>query len=139
MARRTHDPHDRPVFLKLLRIHFPVGAVTSFLHRVTGVILVLAIPPALALVMYSAESPEHFRRVEVWLEGPALVLAQSLVLAAAIHHLLAGLRMLLMDAGVGVALPWARKSAWGTLAVAGVALVAGLVAFCWPEGAGLVP
>lgn len=138
MAQRDPDPDNRPVFLELFRIHFPVEAVASFIHRVTGVVLVLAIPAGLALVMYSAESAAAFRRVGDWLDRPGLVLIQAVILAAAIHHLLAGVRLLFMDAGLGVALPEARKTAWGSLAGAGLALVAALVVL-WPGGDGFVP
>ena len=35
---------QRPVFLNLLQIRLPLGGVLSILHRVSGVLLVLAIP-----------------------------------------------------------------------------------------------
>jgi Succinate dehydrogenase/Fumarate reductase transmembrane subunit. len=34
----------RPVFLELWRIHLPIPAVVSILHRVSGVLMVLSIP-----------------------------------------------------------------------------------------------
>lgn len=34
----------RPVFFNLMRIHMPVGALTSITHRLTGILLALGIP-----------------------------------------------------------------------------------------------
>ena len=34
----------RPVFFNLTQIQMPVGAITSIMHRVTGVVLAIAIP-----------------------------------------------------------------------------------------------
>ena len=34
----------RPVFLNLIRIRFPIGAIASIGHRISGVILASALP-----------------------------------------------------------------------------------------------
>ncbi|HKL78388.1 MAG TPA: succinate dehydrogenase, cytochrome b556 subunit [Gammaproteobacteria bacterium] len=118
------DPFNRPIFLDLRRIRFPVGAIASILHRITGVILLAAIPAALGLIAYSSRSPDHFRTVARWLDGPVIAVLLALVMGAAVHHLLAGLRILFMDAGWGVDRATARRTAWGSLMAAAVAVVA---------------
>jgi succinate dehydrogenase / fumarate reductase cytochrome b subunit len=127
MAMKPVDPKNRPVFLDLRRIRFPVGAIASILHRITGVILVLAIPTALGLIAHSSTSPAHFRQVGRWLEGPLAAVALAVVLGAAVHHLLAGFRILFMDAGIGVRLGAARLSAWAALLIAAASGGAALV------------
>jgi len=39
-----HSQRSAPVFLNLLRIRFPVGAVTSIAHRLSGLLLFLSFP-----------------------------------------------------------------------------------------------
>lgn len=130
MAQSPSTP-DRPVFLDLRRIRFPVGAVASILHRLSGVLLLGAVPGGLWLAEYSSRSAVHFRWVAGALDtAPAAVIGAA-VLAALAHHLLAGMRLMLIDVGVGVNLTAARRSAWASLVVAGVAglLALGLL---WP-------
>jgi succinate dehydrogenase / fumarate reductase cytochrome b subunit len=134
MAMKPTDPQNRPIFLDLHRIRFPVGAVASILHRITGVILVLAMPAALGLIAHSSTSAAHFRQVGRWLEGPLAAVVLAVVLGAAVHHLLAGIRIIFMDAGIGVNLGAARRSAWAALLIAvasAVAAVIGLLAGGW--------
>ncbi|MFA9461737.1 succinate dehydrogenase, cytochrome b556 subunit [Thiohalorhabdus sp. Cl-TMA] len=136
MAMKPTDPFRRPIFLDLLRIRFPVGAWASILHRITGILLILAIPASLFLMAYSARSAAHFRQTAAWLENGWVELVLALVLGAVTHHLLAGVRILLMDAGIGLALPAARRTAWGSLVLAGLAVVGALILFwAYPGGA----
>jgi succinate dehydrogenase / fumarate reductase cytochrome b subunit len=132
MVNRPPDPLGRPVFLDLRRIRFPVGAITSITHRITGALLVLASPAALAVLAYSTRSPAAFRRVGEWLTGVPAALLVAVLAAALVHHLLAGVRILLMDAGLGVRLDRARGSAWASLAAAAAVGLATLIGF-WPE------
>ena len=120
---------SRPVFFNLTRIQMPVGALTSIMHRVTGIVLALGIPfgfYALQLSLDSAQSYEHLMRIaDTGLFKAALVL----FVWALSHHLLAGVRHLLMDVGVGSHLANARRSAW-SVNVGGIAmalLAAGVV------------
>lgn len=130
MAMKPSDPWHRPVFLHLLRIRFPVGAWASILHRITGVILVAAVPAALALVAYSARSPAHFQQVGNWLASGWAGVGIALVLGALAHHVLAGLRLLLMEAGLGEGLPVARSTAWASMVGAALVVVVSL-ALSW--------
>lgn len=113
-------PH-RPAFFNLLQIGMPVGAVTSILHRVTGVVLALGVPFAVYLLDRSLQGPQAYARVigllDTWIcRGAAILLVWALA-----HHALAGVRHLLGDIDVGSQLRAARRSAWmvnvGALAV----------------------
>jgi succinate dehydrogenase / fumarate reductase cytochrome b subunit len=113
----------RPVFLDLTRIRFPVGAIASIGHRISGVLLVLALPLALLSLQRSLEHEGAAFAVLGWQRLPAALLAW-----AAAHHLFAGIRHLLTDIGIAASLSAARKSAYAALiggaAVALWALVA---------------
>ncbi len=113
---KEESPASRPVFLSFARIRFPVGAVASLGHRVSEIMLVAALPLAVLALQRSLEGEEaHFAD---WMRLPAALFAW-----AAAQHLFAGIRHLLMEAGVGSALPAARRTAYAALiAAAGIAI-----------------
>lgn len=102
----------RAVFFNLLQIQLPVGALTSITHRVTGVLLVLNIPVGAYLLDLSLRSPEGYAEVVALFDKAAVKGGALVMLWALAHHLLAGIRHLLMDIDVGSKLPAARRSAW---------------------------
>lgn len=112
----------RPVFFAIHRIALPVGAVASFLHRISGVLMVLALPLAAEVFVRSLSGADGVARVAQWLDGWPIRLALVVLAWALGHHLLAGIRHLGMDAGVGWRLPQARRSA--AIAIAGGAVAA---------------
>ena len=117
-----------PVYLDLFRIHFPVGAVTSIFHRVAGVLLVLYLPFLIYLLDLSLQDEAGFRQASDWLQSRWVAAPATLVAWSLFHHLLSGIRFLLIDIGVGDSLAQARLSAW-LVNVAGV--VAALLFFGW--------
>ena len=114
--------HPRPVFLNLLQIKMPVGAWTSIGHRITGVLLALGIPASIYVLDLSLRSEAGFAHVKAVLEPLAVKGVVVLLVWALAHHLLAGVRHLLTDVGVGSTLGAARRSGWlvnlGALALA---------------------
>ena len=102
----------RPVFLSLLHIQMPVGALTSILHRITGVLLAVSAPLAVYLLGRSLTDEAGFTQVALlfahWVAKCVMV---TLVWALA-HHVLAGIRHMLMDVEIGSPLRMARRSAW---------------------------
>lgn len=115
---RTNQP--RPVFLNLLKIRQPVTAVASFAHRVSGVLLFLAIPLCIYLLELSLSGPEGYVRAGAIVSAlPARVL--QLVFAWAVfHHVLAGVRHLLMDLDIGTGLAAGTGSAHFVTVAGGV-------------------
>jgi succinate dehydrogenase / fumarate reductase cytochrome b subunit len=103
---------QRPVFLNLLRIRFPVGAICSIAHRVSGVVLALSMVPAAYLLQVSLDGPRGFALASRWLETIPAKIGLALFVWALAHHALAGVRHMLMDADLGFTLPAARRSAW---------------------------
>jgi succinate dehydrogenase / fumarate reductase cytochrome b subunit len=114
-------PMRRARFLDLTRIRFPVGAVCSIGHRVSGVALAVAVPLLIALFARSLAGAEGYAEAARWLAPLPARAALVLVVWAFAHHLLAGVRHLLMDIGAGAALGPARASAW-LVNLAGIAI-----------------
>jgi len=106
-------PHrHRPVFFHLLQLHLPVTALVSIAHRLSGILLFLALAPGLWLLERSLADADGFAAAQHILDSWPMHLAGALLLWALIHHLLAGLRLLLIDAELGVGRRAARRSAW---------------------------
>jgi len=118
---------DRPRFLNLLQLSYPPGAMASIAHRVTGVLLAIATPIGAYVFTRSVAGPEGFAEVARWGSAMPVRLALAVLVAALAYHLLAGVRHLLMDFGIGVSLSAGRRSAWAAMAVGAVVFAAAAV------------
>ena len=115
----------RPVFLDLMRIQMPVGALTSIGHRVTGVVLAASVPAAAYLLGLSLRDEAGFAQVMALFGQFAFKAAVVIVVWALAHHVLGGVRHLLTDVDIGSPLRMARRSAcFVNLAGVAVALLA---------------
>lgn len=96
---------------QILQYKLPPPGMVSILHRVSGALLFLALPLLLWLFDLSLMSELSFARlVEVgshWFVKLVLLV----LLWAFLHHLIAGIRYLLLDLHVGVEKLAARTSA----------------------------
>ena len=101
-----------PVYLNLFRIRFPAGAITSIAHRMSGVFLFLSLPLLVYLLDLSLQGPAGFEHAREWLQCGWIKAGSVAIAWSLLHHLLAGIRFLLIDIEVGVTLPGARTSAW---------------------------
>jgi succinate dehydrogenase cytochrome b subunit len=120
--------NKRPVNLDLTTMRFPIPAIASILHRVSGVILFLLLPLLLVAAEWSLRSPMDFAELRLWMASPLFKLLFWGMLAAFIYHLLAGLRHILMDMGFGESLSCGRLSA---KVVIGLSVVFILMAGAW--------
>ena len=102
---------NRPVNLDISTIKLPAAALVSILHRVSGIVLFAVVALLLWMLDNSLASKQGFADVAaVFTSVPAkLILWASL--AALIYHLLAGVRHLLMDLGIGESLEGGRRGA----------------------------
>lgn len=101
----------RPVFLDLFRIRQPVTAVLSIGHRLSGVLMVLAIPVLAWLFERSLAGPEGYREAAALMRSLPVRFALVLLIWGFAHHFFAGIRYLLMDVDVGADIRCARLSA----------------------------
>ena len=101
-----------PVYLNLFRIRFPVGAVTSIAHRISGVLMFSSLPLLIYLLGISLQDPAGFERAVATLQTGWLRAASAILAWSVFHHLFSGIRFLLIDMDNGVSLVQARRSAW---------------------------
>ena len=107
----------RPVNLNLLNISFPITAIASILHRISGVILFLFIPLFIWLLQTSLEGPGQFLAVQLMLTSPLVKFVIWGILSALFYHIYAGIRHLLMDCNYGETLEGGRLGAKIVLAL----------------------
>ncbi len=102
----------RPVNLHLSTIKLPFTAIASITHRVTGVAIFLALPILLWMLDRSLASPESFADLKELMMTSLLVkLVVWGILSVLLYHLVAGIRHLIMDTGVGESLEGGRRGA----------------------------
>ncbi|MCH9756401.1 MAG: succinate dehydrogenase, cytochrome b556 subunit [Gammaproteobacteria bacterium] len=115
---------QRPVNLDLGSLKYPPMAIASILHRVSGLVLFLLLPVMLYFLRESLVSLASFEHLKMLIMTCAL---HKLVIwafsSAWIYHLLAGVRHLLMDTGIGETAEAGRKSA---LIVIGLSVLASM-------------
>lgn len=94
-----------------------MAGLVSIMHRISGALLFLALPFLLWLFDLSLTSEDSFERLRV-LGSHFLVKVVLLVLIwALLHHLVAGIRYLLLDLHIGLDLKDSRASAIAVYAV----------------------
>ncbi|MDZ4201882.1 MAG: succinate dehydrogenase, cytochrome b556 subunit [Gallionella sp.] len=107
----------RPKHLALHQIRLPLPGFVSILHRVSGLLLFLALPLLLWVLQASLRSIETYTGLVGLLQLPVSKLALLVLLWAGLHHLCAGVRFLLMDFHLFSSLAQARSSSMWVLAV----------------------
>ncbi|MCG7896856.1 MAG: succinate dehydrogenase, cytochrome b556 subunit [Candidatus Thiodiazotropha weberae] len=118
------DTKPRPVFLNLFKIRLPMAGIMSIIHRATGVVMVLSIPLLIYLFDLSLSGVDGFAAAKAILGMGLVKLILFLMLWALMHHLLAGIRYLLIDIDIGVEKPLFRQTALAvTVAAPVVALI----------------
>ena len=107
----------RPKHLALHLIKLPLPGFVSVLHRISGLLLFLALPLLLLMLQYSLRSIETYTQLLAVLAHPLVKLMLLGVLWASLHHFCAGLRYLAIDLDYGVKLAQARASSKAVLTV----------------------
>lgn len=92
----------------------------SIIHRITGVLMFLAIPFLIYLLDQSLISEQSYAEANAMLHSPLGVLLLFGLMWGLMHHLLAGIRYLLIDVDYGVDKAMARQTALGVTVVAPV-------------------
>jgi succinate dehydrogenase cytochrome b subunit len=113
----------RPVNLDLTTIKFPVPAIASIIHRISGVGLFVALPIVLWMLDRSLASPESFADLQDLLSEPWARFVVWGIVSMFIYHLVAGCKHLLMDLGIGETLQGGRNGAFIVLAVSAVLIL----------------
>jgi len=127
MAADTTNPPNRPGTMRLVdafQYRLPIAGVVSILHRASGMLMFFLLPFVVWLFDVSLTSEISYGRfTAVFAAGAGLVpgwffkLVALALIWAYLHHLIAGLRHLWMDATHAVTLQFGRQSAIVTLVV----------------------
>lgn len=102
---------SRPVNLDLQTIRFPITAIASILHRVSGVITFVSVGILLWLLNLSLSSPIGFAKAADHIDGFFVTFIMWGILTALAYHIVVGIRHLLMDMGHFEELESASQSA----------------------------
>jgi succinate dehydrogenase / fumarate reductase cytochrome b subunit len=86
--------NKRPTYLRLWEFQWPVTALASIAHRVSGVALALSLPFSVYILDPSLRSPESFAALSCCWMVKTIFFLLSL---AMFYHLVSGIRHLLMD------------------------------------------
>lgn len=114
---------ERPVNLDLTQFHFPPMAIVSILHRITGVLIFLFLPLMLYLLHQAYLSQVGYDSVIQLLKNGWMKFFVWAMLSAVCFHLIAGIRHLIMDCGIGESLKGGRNGAYLVFALSAVMAV----------------
>ncbi|MDJ0741204.1 MAG: succinate dehydrogenase, cytochrome b556 subunit [Gammaproteobacteria bacterium] len=113
----------RPVHLNLFKIKLPIGGIMSIIHRATGVYMFLVLPYLIYLLSQSLSGPDGYARADASVHSFLGTVAVFFLMWSLAHHLLAGIRYLLIDVDIGVDKELARQTALGVTVAAPVLAV----------------
>ena len=105
----------RPKHLALHLIKLPLPGFVSILHRVSGLVLFLALPILLMMLQYSLRSIQTYTELKDILNQPMSKLVILALLWSFLHHFCAGLRYLAIDLHLVSNLTQARNTSWAVL------------------------
>ena len=108
---------SRPFYLNLFKIRLPIPGVVSIMHRISGVLLFIAIPFLTYLFDLSLQGELGFNQAADILNHPVLMLVMLLLLWSLIHHLFAGVRYFLIEFDIGIEKDQSRTTAWVVIAL----------------------
>ena len=113
----------RPVNLHISFAALPITAYVSILHRASGVFLFAGVAVLLWMLDASLDSQEGFNSIGDLAANPVCQFALWAVLAGLAYHMVAGIRHLIMDFGVGESLKGGQAGARIALVIAIILIV----------------
>ena len=90
---------ERPINLDLTTVKFPVTANASILHRISGIIVFIALAIFLILLNYSLTSEAEFNRVMGFLDHFLVGIVIWGALTGFAYHAVFGVRHMIQDMG----------------------------------------
>jgi len=113
---------NRPKNLDLTTIQLPLTAKASILHRISGFALFFGMIFVLGALDMSLASEESFNQLKECLQSPVAKFITWGILSALGYHFVAGIKHLLMDAGIGETLEGGRVASIITLVLGGLVI-----------------
>lgn len=117
------DSDDRPLSPHLQIYRFPLTAITSITHRITGALLALGTLAVIYWLIAAASGPQAYASARAVFGNGFVQLIMFLWTYALFYHLCNGIRHLGWDLGYGFDLERARRSAIAVFIAAGVLAV----------------
>lgn len=115
---------ERPVYLSLTQFKFPITAIASIVHRITGVLLFVGIAYLLWLLDLALGSEAGFAEARSVLSNPLPKLVLIGVLGLLVYHLVAGVKHMIMDFHIGDSFEAASAASWVVFALSIVLTIA---------------
>ena len=118
---------NRPKNLDITTFKYPLPAVTSLLHRLSGAFIFVGVALMLYLLELSLQSESGFALVLELMDNVVVKFAAWAVLSGLLYHLVAGIKHMIMDLGIGETLKGGFVGACITLVLSAAAIaVAGV-------------
>lgn len=108
---------NRPVYLNLFKIKLPISGIISIFHRLTGVLMFVAIPVSLYLLQLTVTGVSSYEAVVSLMLHPLSRFFILLMTWSFVHHLLTGIRFLLIDLDFFLDKSSIRYSAWAVVSL----------------------
>ena len=115
--------NNRPVNLDLTKFSFPLPALTSIVHRVTGVALFVGVAILMYALDLSLSGEEGFKAVKECFDTFLVKLIVWGIVSALLYHLVAGFKHLIMDLGIGETLEGGILGAKLTIVISAILIV----------------
>lgn len=112
----------RPKNLNLFAIKWPLAAIASITHRISGVFIFIGVAALLYLLELSLESETGFDLAVELLANPLVKFITWAIVAALLYHLIAGIKHLLLDFGIGDTIQGGLRGSQITIVLAVVAI-----------------
>lgn len=90
---------SKRVYLNLFAFDFPLTAITSIIHRVTGLLLFVLMPLVLYFFKLAVESESSFAIAASLISTFYIKIVLYLFWFALIYHLISGIKHMVMDLG----------------------------------------
>ena len=113
----------RPKYLNLLKIKLPIAGIISIFHRLTGILLFIAIPASLYLLRLSITDAQSFQTAVSLMLYPLSRFLILLVIWSFVHHTITGVRFLLIDMELFLDKKASRYSAWAVVGVEAIVMM----------------
>lgn len=106
---------QRPININPLSIELPISALISISHRITGVLLFVALPGLIWILQQSLASQDSWVKLNQLLTNFSVKFGLWIIIVAFSLHIFAGVRHLIMDLHMADSLCASRKTAWFTV------------------------
>jgi succinate dehydrogenase / fumarate reductase, cytochrome b subunit len=111
---------DRPIYLSLTEFKFPLAAIASITHRITGMLLFVGIAFLLYLLDESLTSAQGLEHAREMLALPLPKVLLLVIVATLIYHFVAGIKHLFLDFDIGDTIEGGRLAAQLTIVISAV-------------------